>query len=220
MAAPAATPAFASSRRLTRFIRYAGEQAFQASQSDDPHPTAVLVDPAALDGERQACKLTEARPASILIDLDQGSEPFAPENVGLASADLALSLKVLRREGVEIAWISSNSAANADIIRKALAKSGLDPDGEDQLLLLRYPGDRKQTRRKQLALETCLLAIAGDDRSDFDELYEYLTNPDAALELERLIGNGWFLISDQTTPAPAAEPISEPLEDTQEEQSQ
>lgn len=202
--------AFASSPMLADFIRYAGEQAFVASESGMPQPSAVLSDPGALDGDRRQCRVSVNRPASVLIDIDPGAEPFDPETVGLASPDLALSLKVLRLEGVEIAWISSNSAARADVIRKALSDSGLDPQGEDQLLLLRYPGDRKQTRRKQLALETCLLAIAGDQRSDFDELYDFLNNPDAALELNRLMNNGWFLITPapQSQTSPAAGPSS------------
>ena len=75
-----------------------------------------------------------------------------------------------------------------------LKSSGLDPDSADQLLLMRYPGDRKQTRRADLAKVSCIIAIAGDTRKDFDELFEYLVNPEAALALELLIGQGWFLI--------------------------
>ena len=68
------------------------------------------------------------------------------------------------------------------------------PESRDILLLMRYPGDRKQTRREDLARRACLLAIAGDEREDFDELYAYLVNPEAALRLENLIGDGWFLV--------------------------
>ncbi|GMN01840.1 hypothetical protein [Erythrobacter sp. MTPC3] len=216
--APSGDLAFASSPALVDFVRYAGQQAFLAAESDSALATAVLDNPAALDGKRQECTVSEIRPASILIDLDTGDAPFDPDTLGLASQELALSLKVLRAEGVEVAWISASSAGSADGIRDALSRSGLDPQGQDQLLLLRYPGDRKQTRRKQLALETCLLAIAGDDRSDFDELYDFLNNPDAALELEPLFNNGWFLL-DKTKaqepepdfPAPAPDITEEEL---------
>ena len=59
---------------------------------------------------------------------------------------------------------------------------------------MRYPEDRKQTRREDLAASSCLIAIAGDVRSDFDELFEYLINHEAAAMLDPLIGNGWFVI--------------------------
>ncbi len=64
---------------------------------------------------------------------------------------------------------------------------------------MRYPGDRKQTRRDDLAKVSCVIAIAGDSRSDFNELFEYLVNPEAALALELLIGQGWFLIPPALT---------------------
>lgn len=209
--------AFASSPALVDFVRYAGKQAFLAAESGSAQLTAVLREAEALNGERQECTVSEFRPASILIDLDTGAEPFDPDTLGLASPELALSLKVLRGEEVEVAWISSNSAGSADRIRGALAQAGLDPEGNDQLLLLRYPGDRKQTRRKQLAIETCLVAIAGDDRSDFDELYNFLTNPNAALALEPLFNNGWFLL-DSTAPKEPAEGSSVPALDISEKE--
>ena len=42
--------------------------------------------------------------------------------------------------------------------------------------------------------------MAGDDRADFDELYDYLRDPDGAITLEKMFGNGWFL-----TPPPLVE---------------
>jgi len=64
---------------------------------------------------------------------------------------------------------------------------------------MRYPGDRKQTRRDDLANVSCVIAIAGDSRTDFNELFEYLVKPEAALALELLIGQGWFLIPQALT---------------------
>lgn len=184
---------------MEEFIRYSADRAFSFAQGSEPLRTAVLQEPSALDGRRLECALDDPREPAVLIDLDPGDEKFS-EGSPLPSSGAALSLKVLRSEGVKIAWISENSAANADIIRNALSRSGLDPQAEDTLLLMRYPDDRKQTRRKEFAEETCLIAIAGDRRSDFDELYDYLTNRDAALELEALINNGWFLIGDEPEP--------------------
>ena len=79
-------------------------------------------------------------------------------------------------------------------MRRALRASGLDPAGRDELVLMRYPEERKQTRREDFAKQYCLVAIAGDDRADFDELFEYLKNPTAAGPLDALFGKGWFVI--------------------------
>lgn len=205
------------SPQLEQFVRYSTSRAFAFTQQREVLTTAVLIEPSALDGRRRACAPGDERAPAILIDLDPGDDRFTEESPLPAPGTVALSLKVLRAEGVTIAWISENSAADADIIREALTTSGLDPKSEDTLLLMRYPGDRKQTRREEFAAETCLIAIAGDERRDFDELYDYLVNPDAALELERLINNGWFLIGPgtpaQTPPAdasPEAQPAPEP----------
>ncbi|TRD11557.1 hypothetical protein FGU71_06580 [Erythrobacter insulae] len=207
---PAATEFADRSRqspRLDEFIRYSTQQAYLFSENEQPLPSAVLSDSASLDGRRIDCKPASDRNPAVLIDLDPGQETFTARSALPTSTSIALSLKVLRSEGVEIAWISANSAADADVVRAALTRSGLDPDAQDTLLLMRYPGDRKQTRRKEFASETCLIAIAGDNRRDFDELYDYLSNREAAFRLEKLINNGWFLIGSDT------------LDDAQETQS-
>ena len=54
------------------------------------------------------------------------------------------------------------------------------------------------------AAEFCVVALAGDERADFDELFQYLKNPAAAAPLEALIGKGWFLIPQPlTSPSPS-----------------
>ena len=60
--------------------------------------------------------------------------------------------------------------------------------------LRREADDRKQQRKDNLAGITCIIAIAGDERADFDERFIYLRSPAAGAELEPIIGNGWFLI--------------------------
>ncbi len=60
--------------------------------------------------------------------------------------------------------------------------------------MMRRKDDRKQTRRKELGETHCVIAIAGDMRGDFDELFLFLKDPASAAPLERLIGAGWFLI--------------------------
>ena len=93
-----------------------------------------------------------------------------------------------------IAWLSDFSVNQSGALRTALEQSGLDPRGEDIISLRRDGDDRKQLRKENLAGITCIIAIAGDERADFDERYKYLRNPEAGAELEPLIGDGWFLI--------------------------
>ena len=66
--------------------------------------------------------------------------------------------------------------------------SGLDPTGRDPLLLVRNEDDRKQTLRAGGQLDVCVVAIAGDRRGDFDELFDYLRDPDGRAGLEAMIG--------------------------------
>ncbi|NJK31325.1 MAG: hypothetical protein HC927_02305 [Deltaproteobacteria bacterium] len=47
---------------------------------------------------------------------------------------------------------------------------------------------------ENLAATACIIAIAGDERADFDERYRYLRNPRAGAQLDLLIDDGWFLI--------------------------
>ena len=65
------------------------------------------------------------------------------------------------------------------------------------MLLIRNDEDRKQTLRQEANLDVCVIAIAGDRRGDFDELFDYLRNPASALGFEGMIGTGWFI-----TPVP------------------
>ena len=109
-------------------------------------------------------------------------------------------LAALRLQEVEIFWSSTLPAVRAGEVRKVLTNSGLDPRGRDGLLLMRNKEDRKQARIKDLGETHCLIAIAGDRRADFDELYLYLRDKSAAQPLEELIGAGWFL-----TPLPLNE---------------
>ncbi|WP_427963780.1 hypothetical protein [Altererythrobacter sp.] len=171
------------------FAAYAMEQAFK-DMSGEAVQSASLRNPGALDGERNECGNLEP---AVLIDLDPKSG-LVPEAGDLRADKRAANLLAsLRNQGVTVGWISGRTAADAGTIRKALASSGLDPEGQDRLVLMRYPQDRKQTRRREFAEQYCIIAIAGDAQSDFDELYDYLKNPAAAAPLEALYGNGWFL---------------------------
>ena len=69
------------------------------------------------------------------------------------------------------------------------------------MLLVRGPDDRKQLLRADANNDVCVVAIAGEQRGDFDELFDYLRNPDAAIGLDLMMDNGWFLVPSLEMPA-------------------
>jgi hypothetical protein len=158
--------------------------------------SVILANPGTLEPATRECSI---HPAAVLIDLDPASGTLDPAAALHADPRLAGALAGLRGEGIAVGWLSANTADRAGAVRRALVASGLDPEGRDELALLRYPDERKQTRREDFAKEFCLVAIAGDDRGDFDELYQYIKDRDAAAPLDALIGNGWFLIPQPLT---------------------
>ncbi|GAA0270310.1 hypothetical protein GCM10009127_07980 [Alteraurantiacibacter aestuarii] len=150
----------------------------------------LLLDPPSLDPALQICG---NRPPAVLIDLDpaNGLMPLVGQN--RPNDSLAAQLANLRQRGVTIYWISGHGPGQASAIRRRLADSGLDPDGVDPLIVTRFAGESKQERRYGLGDSNCLLAIMGDQRADFDELYDFVLDPIMAAPLEGLIGEGWFL---------------------------
>jgi hypothetical protein len=59
--------------------------------------------------------------------------------------------------------------------------------------------------REDANRDVCTVAIAGDERSDFDELFDYLRNPGGAVGLYPMMGKGWFLVPSLTAPAAEAD---------------
>ena len=178
------------------FIEYAFAHA-GGSRDGETSQSAMLRSPAALDGQRSGC---DEKPRAVLIDLDPEGEDFAPATSIASDPHFAEMLANLRANGIAIAWISGLSAIEAGAVRTVLSTSGLDTEGADTLLLMRYGDDRKQSRRNEFAAEHCVIAIAGDARGDFDELYEYIIDPAAAAPLEALYGDGWFITPPALTP--------------------
>lgn len=152
----------------------------------------MLSDPIELDGKRRSCAAGEQPVA--LIDLDPRGEIFTPPARPDKQPSLALGLAVLREAGVVIAWLSDLPVDESGALRTALEQSGLDPRGVDIISLRSDADDRKQLRKDNLAANSCIIAIAGDERPDFDERFKYLRNPEAGAGLEPVIGDGWFLI--------------------------
>jgi hypothetical protein len=177
---------------FARFVRY-GQATARGVNGGADLMSAMLTDPVALDGKRRRCAVGEQLVA--LIDLDPAGGIFAPPANPAKQPGLALGLAVLREAGVEIAWLSDMPVIQSGAVRSALEQAGLDPRGEDIISLRRDENDSKQQRKENLAGITCIVAIAGDERPDFDERYKYLRSPEAGAGLEPVIGDGWFLIS-------------------------
>ena len=167
-------------------------------------PSAIVTKASDLRAVRSDCG---ALPAAVFIDLDPGRLTFDPLVPGAAAPALGAALAALRHSGVEVVWFSRLGANFAAAARTALAEGGLDPAGMDELVLMGDISERKQSLRDAVAQRVCPIAILGDERADFDELYLYLRNPDAAVALDALIGNGWFLASPF---APAASQAATP----------
>ena len=172
---------------IERALQFAGE-----SFVTDHGASALLRNPADLEAERATC---DSLPPAVLIDLDPAERLLAID-YDRQQADPALgpALARLRDSGIEVVWISGHGPETARSIRGLLAETRLDPDGADPLVLMRFAGESKQRRRRDLGTTYCLVAIAGDQRTDFDDLYEYVLDPTMAAPLEAMIGNGWFLM--------------------------
>ncbi len=126
------------------------------------------------------------QPAAVLIDADSAAAS------GGTATDLGEDLITLRDAGVAVIWITDRAGAT---LRADLAASGLDGAGKDRILIATGAGEgRKQIVRQAAAREYCIVAIAGDRRSDADELYDYLREDIAAFALEKTWGAGWFLL--------------------------
>jgi hypothetical protein len=145
-----------------------------------------------------------AQVPAVVIDLDNGSMPFDPRQLRSVPAEVAAGLVRLRNAGIVVLWISRLPAARAADVGQALRSSNLDPKGEDQLLLVRSPKDRKQLLRGDANDDVCIVAMAGDGRDDFDELFDYLRNPDSAFALDAMLGKGWFIVPPLESVATAA----------------
>lgn len=176
---------------FARFVRYAQASALQAAGGAEL-PSAMLIDPVALDGKRRRCAVGEQLVA--VIDLDPAGGQFAPPTSPAKAPGLALGLAVLREAGVEVAWLSDLATDQSGYVRTVLEQSGLDPRGQDIISLRRDEADMKDQRKASLGAITCIVAIAGDERPDFDMRFKYLRNPEAGAAIENLIGDGWFLI--------------------------
>lgn len=180
-------PAVAGSGRYAAFADWSAE----AASGGGTRRSALLADPGSLDPSLAPCP---DRPPAVLMDLDPGAGLVNPDEAERADPALVSALAQLRAKGIAVAWISGNTPDRTGAVRRALLASGLDPVGRDELLLPVAAGDSKQDLRAAFARQYCVVALAGDERSDFDDLFLYLKDPALAAPLAALDGKGWFVI--------------------------
>jgi hypothetical protein len=172
------------------FARYAIEQAARRSRGEIVK-SAVLVPKVSLTNP--AVVPCEDKPLAAIIDLSYAPETptelTIEEQTGFGSL-----LATMRESGIAIAWIGEAGdqqvSPQIDILRKGNVPALLDQD----MQLFASRRFRKQELRWQLARKYCVVALAGDSKSDFDELYDYLRDPDYAIRLEVFTNRGWFLL--------------------------
>ncbi len=133
---------------------------------------------------------------ALLIDLDPGDKTFDLNDPPSPAPGLGELLSRIRGTGTAVVWIAALPESAAKDLGTILKATGLDPLGIDSTLLLRRGESRKQQILARASNDWCVLAIAGDRRSDFDEVFDYLRNPDGpvALALEQHVGAEWFLV--------------------------
>ena len=131
---------------------------------------------------------------AVVVDLDSGPQAFVPGAAHAPSRVLIDGLARMREAGMAVVWITALPAGEVTAVAEALKSSGLDPAGSDPLLLVRSGGDRKQALREDAARDVCVIAIAGDRKSDFDELFDYLRDQSSGQSLDYLLGAGWFIL--------------------------
>ena len=135
-----------------------------------------------------------AREAAVAIDLDPADAVFTSGVATQVSPDIAAEVARLRAAGVIVLWVSQASANEVASVAETLRASGLDPTGRDPILLVRNADERKQVLREEANQTVCVVAMAGDERGDFDELFHYLRDPRLATAYDAQLGSGWFLV--------------------------
>ena len=187
------------------FARYALARAAGLAEEGDA-ASALLTPEAALSFQTRL-RPCQAREAAVVIDLDPGQAVFAPASAAPVPPDIAAAVAHLREAGVIVLWVSQASANEVAGVAAAIQASGLDPTGRDPILLVRNEDERKQVLREEANQTVCVVAMAGDRRGDFDELFDYLRDPRLETAYDEQLGSGWFLVPPLFD-APPADPVS------------
>jgi hypothetical protein len=186
------------------FARHAIGEAAKRERGEGARGTVLVQSVSLSQPQTMDCG---TKPMAAIIDLDVA--PGTPAEMEVERQNgFATLLDAMRENGIRIAWLADTAEDRLKPILDLL-KEGSEPVIRDtDLMLVGLPGKyRKQERRWQLAANYCVVAIAGDRKGDFDELYDYLRDPNYAIRLEAYMGKGWFEL-----PHPVAAIDSERLE--------
>ncbi len=173
------------------FARHALSEAAKRERGRTAN-SAVLVERVSL-ADPKAVPCAE-RPLAAVIDLDVA--PGTPAEMDIEpQSGFAWLLDIMRGAGIRIAWLADSDPDRMRPITDLLSEGETPVFRADQdLLMIGWPGVSKQDVRQRLAQSHCVVAIAGDRKADFDELYDYLRDESYAIRLEGYMDRGWFLL--------------------------
>lgn len=195
-------PDFADSS-FTRFVSHVTGRA-RLVEEGAPVVSLVLAN-GLLAREPEFVQCRQQR-AAVIIDLDDGREdgaaPAPPDHQVAANPDMIRALSAVRAANVDIVWITGDRTLSPGDIAARLQSSGLDPAGQDPVLVPESPADRKQLQRLRATSTRCIIAVVGDRRSDADEVYDYLRDPTTPLAIDANWDAGWFILPPPLGAAP------------------
>lgn len=184
----------------SRFLEYTISKAQKYQNSE--HIVSAILESGYRNKDIQRNYCANKNLATI-IDIDYNDIGFDDKNHSDKQSDkahklqqtnidiLAAMLTKIRKNNIIVIWLSSQPHDKAtNIITKIRPLGLLD---EQDLLSLQQNKERKQVQRQYIANQYCVVSILGNSRSDFDEAFEYLRNPNQFIGLEGMLENGWFL---------------------------
>ena len=150
-------------------------------------------------------------------DLARGAVPFDGarwdrfEKTGaastIASPGAKEALDALRAMGLTVIFNTNRGADNAAQSQAAIEGAGLGPAVHGQTLFLAgddATGSRKDARRALIASRFCVVAMGGDQLTDFTDLYRIASTAGAQAAprrastglpgIARMWGHGWFVL--------------------------
>ncbi len=185
--APAAPQGPAAGESYSAFISFALNEADRLGAGEAIQSQLLVKDFDIDNPKYQECTNGHA---AVMLDLD---------NAGGGAGDtpapgLADGLAQLRKAGVSILWLTDAATSDQLAIRARLKASGLDATGADRIYARSQPADRKQLFRLSAARDYCVVAMAGDVKTDLEEAYGYLRDPELGHAIDRKWNAGWFLL--------------------------
>lgn len=160
-----------------RFTNYA---LMVAAAGSKPKHSMVL-SPSAKIEQPDFLPCAAGQPLAVAIDASLASAPMMVEG-----------LRRLRAFNVEVLWIAD--ASEVDALRAALTNSGAWKNGDAPILTTGVGAERKELVRQEATRAFCVVAVAGAQRKDVEELYGYLRDPITAAPLESYWDAGWFVL--------------------------